>query len=419
MVGKVREDDGGMSKSNFILQGFTAKTHTAAVLRLFDVADVQRSILSVAFVSRSGVDLLLPKLGIYGTKTKAFIGIRNDITSTQGAAQLLAAGSSLFVVDTGSRNVLFHPKLYLVRGQTEARLLIGSANLTIGGMNNNIEAGVTVDLDLTNAADKALVDSIEAEFDALAAAYPSHVLPITTTAQLDALEASGRLIDERAASPPRPVNIGTSPTSDTVPRIKLKVQPLRRLLSAAKKAATPTVKVPVPPATKKATGAAKKAGGPGPVPTILPTPTAIGVKYQMVWESKPLTRRDLNIPANAGSHPTGSINLDKGLLADGVDHRDYFRNVVFPALPWGPTSRPTMEEAYGKFQLVLKGISYGEFDLRVGHSSAIKTYDQNNAMTRLSWGPMRVYIARPDLIGRALYLYRDLGDPKRFVLEID
>lgn len=406
-----------MAKSNFILQGFTAKTHTAAVLRLFDVADVERSILSVAFVSRSGVDLLLPKLGLHGAKTKAFIGIRNDITSTQGAAQLLAAGTSLFVVDTGSRNVLFHPKLYLVRGKTEARLLIGSANLTIGGMNNNIEAGVAVDLDLTNAAEKALVDSIETEFDSLAAAYPSHVLPITTTAQLDALEASGRLIDELAASPPRPVNIGTSPTSDTVPRIKLKVPPLRRLLSAAKKAATPAVKVAAPPAAKKATGTATKAAT--PVPPIISTPAAIGVKYEMVWESKPLTRRDLNIPANAGSHPTGSINLDKGLLADGVDHRDYFRNVVFLALPWGPTSRPTMEEAYGKFQLVLKGISYGEFDLRVGHSSAKKTYDQNNAMTRLSWGPMGVYIARPDLIGRALYLYRDVGDTKRFVLEID
>lgn len=40
-------------------------------------------------------------------------------------------------------------------------------------------------------------------------------------------------------------------------------------------------------------------------------------------------------------------------------------------------------------------------------------------MTRLSWGPMREYVASPDLIGRTLALYRDKVDPARFVLEID
>jgi len=54
---------------------------------------------------------------------------------------------------------------------------------------------------------------------------------------------------------------------------------------------------------------------------------------------------------------------------------------------------------YAKFQLVIKGISYGEFDLRIAHSTDTnsRTYQQNNAMTRLSWGPARDYIARPDL----------------------
>jgi hypothetical protein len=42
-----------------------------------------------------------------------------------------------------------------------------------------------------------------------------------------------------------------------------------------------------------------------------------------------------------------------------------------------------------------------------------------NAMTRLSWGPVREYVAKTDLIGRTLALYRDRADPTRFVLEID
>ena len=145
-----------------------------------------------------------------------------------------------------------------------------------------------------------------------------------------------------------------------------------------------------------------------------------GVQLELVWESKPLTRRDLTIPDADGTHATGSMNLDKGLLPEEVDHRHYFRDDVFPILTW-THSGPTVDEAFAKFQLVLKNINYGEFDLRLGHttSTTSRAYLQKNAMTRLSWGPMRQYIAQPNLIGRTLKLYRDRADPTRFVLEID
>jgi hypothetical protein len=114
------------------------------------------------------------------------------------------------------------------------------------------------------------------------------------------------------------------------------------------------------------------------------------------------------------------VNLDKGLLPETVDHRDYFRKQVFSSLAW--TRRgATVDEAFAKFQLVIKGISYGEFDLAIRHttSTTSEAYLQRNAMTRLSWGPMREFVAKENLIGRTLALYRDKVDPKRFVLEID
>ena len=121
-----------------------------------------------------------------------------------------------------------------------------------------------------------------------------------------------------------------------------------------------------------------------------------------------------------GTNKTGSVNLDKGLMAKEVDHRHYFREEIFNELLWSPAKKTT-EEAYAKFHLILKRLSYGEFDLRIGHTigTTSKAYQQNNAMTRLSWGPMSKHIARPDLIGRTLALYRDNADPTRFVLEID
>lgn len=395
-----------MAKKKFILQGVTPRTHAQAVRDLFDVPDIENVMLSVAFVSESGVQQIEAALRTHAARVTVFAGIRNDITSHQGLALLHDIGVNLHAVDTGSRTVIFHPKLYLVRGKTHARLVVSSANLTLGGLNNNIEAGMMIDFNLADAEDKAMVDEIEAQLTALPADYPDHVVRIWAVSDLDELLASGRLVDEMAVSPPRPTTsaIGME-GGDTIPRMKLKVIPLRRALAKAKAAP----KKPKPPPGVKAGAAAPK-----------PAPATVGIEFELVWESKPLTRRDLTIPDAKGTHATGSINLDKGLLPEDVDHRHYFRDDVFPHLAWA-TRSSTVDEAFAKFQLVMKGISHGEFDLAIRHTTntASEAYKQRNAMTRLSWGPMREHVARPDLIGRTLALYRDKVDPTQFVLEID
>lgn len=367
-----------MAKKEFILQGFTTRTHADALRGLFNVPDIKRVILSVAFVSESGVQQIEEKLKAHAARVTVFAGIRNDITSYQGLSLLHDIGGRLYTVDTGSRMVIFHPKLYLVKGKSQAKLVVGSANLTLGGLNNNIEAGMLLDFDLTDADDKAVIDEIEAQLDALPTAYPDHVVKISAVSVLDNMLACGRLVDEMAVPPPRPTtSAGASANGDTIPRIKLKVQPLRRALAKAK--ATPKKLKP-----KKAS-AATTTGKPA-----LGAPPIAGVEFELVWESKQLTRRDLTIPDAKKTHATGSVNLDKGLLPEEVDHRHYFRDDVFPHLMWTVRSK-TVDEAFAKFQLVLKGISYGEYDLAIRHtnSTTSKAYKQKNAMTRLSWGPIQ------------------------------
>lgn len=397
-----------MAKKEFILQGLTTRTHANAVRELFNIPDIQSVVMSVAFVTESGVEQIAPQIKAHSARAIAFAGIRNDITSYQGLRLLHSIVSDLYTVDTGSRTVIFHPKLYMVRGSSRARLIVGSANLTLGGLNNNIEAGMLLDFDLADPDDKLVVDEIEARFSSMPKDYPDHVVKINADGDLYELLASGRLVDEMAVPPPRPTtSAGESGANDTVPRIKLKVAPIRRALAKAK--ATPKkVKPPKAGATKEKP------------PTQVAPPETPGVEFELVWESKPLTRRDLTIPDAKGTHPTGSVNLDKGLLPEDVDHRHYFREDVFPHLKWVPRSK-TVDETFAKFQLVLKGISYGEFDLAIRHttSTTSEAYKQRNAMTRLSWGPMREYIARPDLIGRTIAIYRDKVDTTRFVLEID
>ena len=399
-----------MPKKSFIFQGVTANTHANAVRDLFTVPKIKRVIISVAFVSESGVQQIEKELRAYAKQLTVFAGIRNDITSHQGLSLLHSITTKLHTVDTGSRTVIFHPKMYMVIGEGFARLLIGSANLTLGGLNNNIEAGMVIDFDLAVADDLAVVDEIEKQLIGLPDDYPDHVTPIKKIADLDTMLAGGRLTDEMALTPPRPTTAADGSTGqDTVPRIALKVPPIRRALAKAKSAAK--TKLAVKTSMGKGTGSS---AGPQKVAA------AIGVEFELVWESKPLTRRDLTIPNEKVTNPTGSINLDKGLLPSEVDHRHYFREDIFPNLNWA-TRSATVEEAFAKFQLVLKGISYGEYDLAIRHTTGTtsKAYKQKNAMTRLSWGPMREYIARPDLIDRTLALFRDKVDPTRFVLEVD
>ncbi len=265
-----------------------------------------------------------------------------------------------------------------------------------------------LEFDLTDKSDKSVVDAVEDRFRVLPKEYPEHVLKIDTTKLLDEMQASGRLVDEMALPPPRPSTSASSGSSDPVSRITLKVVPIRKSLGKPK--------APTKPVTKSS---AKKAAA--STPTSAAVPTTIGVQFDLLWESKPLTRRDLTIPTASGTHATGSVNLDKGLLDEEIDHRHYFRDSVFDQLAWTTTKSGTVDEAYAKFQLVLKAVSYGEFDLRLAHTTSTTTasYAQRNAMTRLSWGPMRPFIARPDLIGRTLALYRDRVDATRFILEID
>jgi hypothetical protein len=104
-----------MATPEFILQGFTARTHIDVLQRLFDLPDIQRVLVSVAFVTEGGVEKLEAQIIPHAARATIFAGIRNDATSYQGLVRLHSIVSQLYTVDTGSQTVIFHPKLYFVR----------------------------------------------------------------------------------------------------------------------------------------------------------------------------------------------------------------------------------------------------------------------------------------------------------------
>jgi HKD family nuclease len=397
-----------MAKKEFVFQGFSKRTHGDVIRELFNVADIQRVIVSVAFVTENGVQQIEAQLKTNSACVSVFAGVRNDITSYQGLSKIFSiAGKNLYTVDTGSRNVLFHPKLYLVRGKTRARLSIGSANLTLGGLNNNIEAGMMLDFDLSDATEKAMIDGIEKQFSALPAEYPANVVMVGAISKLDEMLAIGRLIDETEVRPPRAkTTVAGTGVIDTTPRIQLKVPAIFRTVAKAGIS-------PKKPSQSKSSGA---------VGVTLPA-SASNPAYEAFWESKPLSRRSLTIKSGAKTNPTGSTTLGKGLLSK-IDPVTYFRKNIFGHLSWQNYTNKaghSAERVDASFDLILKGIKVGTFTLTLRHSLtrvAAAAVDKN-VPTELCWNDARQFIMRADLIGRKMTLYRDLNNTKHFAVEID
>ena len=59
----------------------------------------------------------------------------------------------------------FHPKMYLFKSSTAAEVLIGSGNLTEGGLFTNYEASVRLTFDLADAEEVTALESFESTLD--------------------------------------------------------------------------------------------------------------------------------------------------------------------------------------------------------------------------------------------------------------
>ncbi len=389
-----------MPELDFILQAVTTASHAEAIRALLELPRPTQVLVSVAFVREPGLDAVEKTIKSIAAKARFFVGIRNDMTSIQAIKRLLAMNVEVYAVDTASRDTIFHPKLYFAANAKQASVIIGSANLTWGGLYNNIEASTLMKLDFSNAADRKFADQTTNAFAEMIRKHPRHVFLIKNGKHADELFESGRLADEEVIPAPPIMSQVKKGERDDLPPMKLN------------RATRPRVKIAV--AASKPAPAASVAAAPGS--TFVPS-----IPRSLVWESRALTERDLNIPSGTVTNPTGSMGLKKGAL-DGIDQRHYFRDTVFADLKWtADVHRPKWERAQAQFELVIKNLNYGLYTVRLSHNTDEKStsYEQRNFMTQLHWGAAKKHIAKRDLLGRIVYLYRKDTSPPEFMLEID
>jgi HKD family nuclease len=341
--------------------------------------------ISVAFVTGSGVGKIAHELAAKNSNVEMFIGISNGITSKQALDSLLAIGVLPIAVDMGTQTNIFHPKLYAAIGNEQAQVILGSANLTASGLNGNVELSSLVDLLLIQQGDADYLNSLLTPFRALISKYPQNVFPITTSKQIDDLLLDGRLEDEATRS--------SAPTT------------------GAKSSQSSAAAIPALPTHRGASQFPSPQSVPRvPVPRPhIPSPQNKAVPLGLIWSSKPLSERDLNIPTGSNTNATGSMYFKKGLLV-GIDQRHYFKDVVFDSLTWVPDTKASKKHllrAVADFEIIVNGISNGVYSLDLTHNSSTntKTYRQNNAMTQVHWGAAKPIIAQKGLLNKHMSLY--------------
>lgn len=378
-----------MAKVELLIQGLTdSGNQKNALINLLSYQDIKRFITCSAFVREDGVTTIIKHLKRIGKISTAYVGIRNGVTSIQGLISLLKSGITVYVIDTGSLAILYHPKIYCVFNDQNALTLIGSTNLTFSGLVNNIESSALIDLNLEDDDDKRFLSNLIDTFDILPERFPDHIFQIRTIKDAIKLLIDGRVVDERAQLQISSGNKRTKRADQKIKRINL---PLHR-------------KIPKVRYTHRKRTALQK--------------VQLGSEsFDLVWVLLSLKRRHLQIPIG-NTNPTGSLSLGKGALTE-IDQTIYFRKEVFSDAVW--TISPfdiDKDTASANFELIISGISYGIFNLLVSHNPRFES-GQHNYTTSIHWGVAKEYIAREELLDRELRLYKNKVKPNEFIIEID
>ncbi|HYG78799.1 MAG TPA: hypothetical protein VD861_00345 [Pyrinomonadaceae bacterium] len=238
---------------------------------------------AIAFVKQSGVRHLGSALAEFSRRARVRVSVGIDLagTSKEGLSGLLACleGRGEVWVFHNENNSTFHPKVYLFKNEDKAEFVVGSGNLTEGGLFTNYEASLSATLDLSRQPDRDLLAKLETALDRWSDPSQGIALPLTY-----------ELIDQL-------VDSGDVPTEEEAREIQEKIR--RAAKSAGKKERKPLFRrVPVqkaPAVAKRTEGAAAAAGEPSagqggstgqlPIPTLAPLAGAAQRGFLMVLQN--------------------------------------------------------------------------------------------------------------------------------------
>ena len=135
--------------------------------------ELLNGVIVVAWARRSGVGLLHSALGESLRNVDVIVGMASGGTSAEALSHLRSMARRVFVYHKHHLQT-FHPKVYLLddgeNPPSDALLLVGSSNLTGGGLYQNIEGNLALELRPSQQErDRAIYDSVVQEATCLQA----------------------------------------------------------------------------------------------------------------------------------------------------------------------------------------------------------------------------------------------------------
>lgn len=330
--------------------------------------------MATAWAKRSGLSRIATSIrGLRerGGIAEAVIGVDEGGASLEGLQLAAELFSPVHVFhDPGPRT--FHPKLYIVESATEATAIVGSGNLTKGGLFTNYEAAVALDLDLASEDDAQTLSQLREYYDALlgsgSACQPLDdelIQHLSEVAVISSESAQNRGLQRRRARRQETV-FGASVTG-------LAGAPAPQVAPAEEDEADEDVAARIPAPTEEPVGEE---------PAVLPEPPNIA----SIWWKR-LSASDAQHPPRAGSAVTGVLRLSKA--GHPINWRTYFRRDFFGEMEWRsrPVSGRAGEETFVPFRVTILGEDLGTVTLRIDHAPH-READQDNVPTVLHWGDL-------------------------------
>ncbi|SEW24705.1 PLD-like domain-containing protein [Chitinophaga sp. YR573] len=402
-------------KISFLGQGFEDKSVNAVGNHLVNFLSL------TGFDSFTGISAFASESGVYGLSgflnaaknnfkhLNLIVGVDLEGTSKEALEEILALNINSYVFYQQEQPV-FHPKIFLIEGAKETKIIIGSSNLTRGGLFTNVESSMLIEFDLNDKEGLALLSELKSYYQSLFDFSDPNLLKVSTSIIAE-LFSKGIIPDETTrrsnyAKRLTGTSSGSSASTSTV--------------IIQKRA---TAKVPSTfPSKPKTAGSSNATTSPQTIAQSTITPPIINQAQQrvLVWQKLSLSRSDAqSVPT--GTNGTGNLKLSQASFRlNGVliNHNTYFRNQVFQHLGWArtkPTST-TYEETICNFDVTILGTSHGLQPIKLSYDP-IRISNQANTPSWLHWGNVLMSILQQtNVTGRTLNLYQ-LGN-QSFSIEI-
>ncbi len=384
-------------------QGFEAASENSVgkqLIKFFADKDFHTFTGISAFASQAGVNGLSKHIAAAKKHLNIITivtGVDQKGTSKEALEALLNLKINAFVFYQPSFTI-FHPKIYLFEGADKSELIIGSSNLTSQGLFTNVEASLLVSIDNSIEADRKIVDQLKDYFKGIFDFTDPNLKKLSKTIISELVKA--KVVpteEERKAAQDKAEKAERTETENIISKIFPK-RAIAKIPSEFRGTKKPTTKTAA--ATAAVVGSASAKG-------------------KLVWTRKKLPSSSVQ-GGGSGTNPTGGLRLVQDDFISGgskIDQTSYFKN-LFSKYTWKQVrTTPYVEAAKVPFEVTIKGVFHGQFDLEVRHKPSGEA-GQHNYTTSISWGTVGSIISKANLIGSRLHLYAPKGKGKPFQIVI-